>query len=97
MRLIDADKLIKTIEEHDYPIADECNSIDRGMFTIGIMQAIDEQPHVDLDEINNKRTEFCDYVYDLFSDEPTNNKANAVICLCDEIISAFEGVGGVQK
>ena len=61
------------------------------------MQAIDEQPHVDLDEINNKRTEFCDYVYDLFSDEPTNNKANAVICLCDEIISAFEGVGGVQK
>ena len=44
MRLIDADKLIKTIEEHDYPLADECNSIDRGMFTIGIMQAIDEQP-----------------------------------------------------
>lgn len=71
MRLIDADKLIKTIEEHDYPLADECNSIDRGMFTIGIMQAIDEQPHVDFDEINNKRTEFCDYVYDLFSDEPT--------------------------
>lgn len=46
MRLIDADKLIKTIEEHDYPLADECNSIDRGMFTIGIMQAIDEQPSV---------------------------------------------------
>lgn len=44
MRLIDADKLIKTIEEHDYPLADECGSIDRGMFTIGIMQAIDEQP-----------------------------------------------------
>ena len=97
MRLIDADKLIKTIEEHDYSLADECGSIDRGMFTIGIMQAIDEQPHVDLNEINNKRTEFCDYVYDLFSDEPTNNKANAVICLCDEIISAFERVGEVQK
>lgn len=44
MRLIDADKLIKTIEEHDYSLADECGSIDRGMFTIGIMQAIDEQP-----------------------------------------------------
>lgn len=44
MRLIDADKLIKTIEEHDYPLADKCGSIDRGMFTIGIMQAIDEQP-----------------------------------------------------
>ena len=97
MRLIDANKLLKTIEEHNYSLADECGSIDRGMFTIGIMQAIDEQPHVDFDEINNKRTEFCDYVYDLFSDEPTNNKANAVICLCDEIISAFEGVGGVQK
>ena len=65
MRLIDADKLIKTIEE---------------------------QPYVDFDEINNKRTEFCDYVYDLFSDEPTNEKANAVICLYDEIISAFERV-----
>lgn len=46
MRLIDADKLIKTIEEHDYSLADECGSIDRGMFTIGIMQAIDEQPVV---------------------------------------------------
>ena len=44
MRLIDADKLIKTIEEHDYSLADECGSIDKGMFTIGIMQAIDEQP-----------------------------------------------------
>jgi len=44
MRLIDADKLIKTIEEHDYSLADKCGSIDRGMFTIGIMQAIDEQP-----------------------------------------------------
>lgn len=97
MRLIDANKLLKTIEEHNYSLADECGSIDRGMFTIGIMQAIDEHPHVDFDEVNNKRTEFCDYVYDLFSDEPTNNKANAVICLCDEIISAFEGVGGVQK
>lgn len=97
MRLIDADRLIKTIEEHDYPLADECNSIDRGMFTIGIMQAIDEQPNVDLDEINNKRTEFCDYVYDLFSDEPTNEKANAVICLYDELISEFERVGEGQQ
>jgi len=97
MRLIDADKLIKTIEEHDYPLADELNSIDRGMFTIGIMQAIDEQSHVDFDEINNKRTEFCDYVYDLFSDEPTNEKANTVICLYDKLISEFERVGDEQK
>ena len=97
MRLIDADRLIKTIEEHDYPLADECNSIDRGMFTIGIMQAIDEQPNLDFDEINNKRTEFCDYMYDLFSDEPTNNKANAVICLYDELISEFERVGAGQQ
>lgn len=97
MRLIDANKLLKTIEEHDYLLADKCGSIDRGMFTIGIMQAIDEQPHVDFDEINNKRTEFCDYVYDLFSDEPTNNKANAVICLYDELISEFERVGEGQQ
>ena len=97
MRLIDADKLIKTIEGNDYMLCDEIGSADRGMFTIGIMQAIDEQPHVELDEINNKRTEFCEYVYDLFSDEPTNNKANAVICLYDELISEFERVGDEQK
>lgn len=97
MRLIDANKLLKTIEEHDYSLADERGSIDRGMFTIGIMQAIDEQPNVDLDEINNKRTEFCDYVYDLFSDEPTNEKANAVICLYDELISEFERIGEGQQ
>ena len=46
MRLIDADKLIKTIEENDYMLCDEIGSDDRGMFTIGIMQAIDEQPSV---------------------------------------------------
>lgn len=97
MRLIDADKLIKTIEGNDYMLCDEIGSADRGMFTIGIMQAIDEQPHVDFDEINNKRTEFCDYVYDLLSDEPTNNKANAVICLYDELISEFERVGEGQQ
>lgn len=43
-RYIDADKLIKTIRDNDYLVVDYFNSKDRGMFTAGIMQAIDEQP-----------------------------------------------------
>ena len=46
MRLIDADVLIKTIRENDYLVVDYFNSKDRGMFTSGILQAIDEQPSV---------------------------------------------------
>ena len=47
MRLIDGDKLFQTIAEHDYPLSDWLHSTDRGMFTKGIKQAIDEQPMVD--------------------------------------------------
>lgn len=47
MRLIDADKLMETIKAHDYPLKDHLNSTDNGMFTIGIQQAVDEQPTVD--------------------------------------------------
>ena len=49
-RYIDADKLIKTIRDNDYLVVDYFNSKDRGMFTTGIMQAIDEQPTVDVRE-----------------------------------------------
>ena len=45
-RLIDADKLIETIKQHHYMLADRLNSLDWGMFTIGIEQAIQEQPTV---------------------------------------------------
>lgn len=41
-RLIDADELMKVIEANDYTLRDFYNTTDRGMFTIGIKQAIDE-------------------------------------------------------
>lgn len=41
-RLIDADALMETIRAHDYPLANATNSRDRGMFTLGIQQAVDE-------------------------------------------------------
>ena len=47
MRLIDADALKESIHAHDYVLKDCLNSTDKGMFTVGIMQAIDEQPTVD--------------------------------------------------
>ena len=47
MRLIDAKNLMKTIKQHNYRLSDRLNSIDCGMFTIGIQQAVDEQPTID--------------------------------------------------
>ena len=41
-RLIEAESLKEVIHQHDYPLAARTNSIDFGMFTIGIDQAIDE-------------------------------------------------------
>lgn len=46
-RLIDADKLKETIHINHYPLRGGINSIDNGMWTIGIDQAIDEQPTID--------------------------------------------------
>ena len=46
-RLIDADALKESVHAHDYVLKDCLNSTDKGMFTMGIMQAIDEQPTVD--------------------------------------------------
>ena len=47
MRLIDADALMDVIRQHEYRLATKQGSIDYGMFTIGIQQAVDEQPTVD--------------------------------------------------
>ena len=46
-RPIDANALKETINAHDYVLKDCTNSTDKGMFTVGIMQAIDEQPTID--------------------------------------------------
>lgn len=51
MRPIDADALKDVIQQHDYPLADRLNSIDNGMFTLGIFQAIDEQPTLTPDDL----------------------------------------------
>lgn len=45
-RLIDAEELKKCICENSYLLRDEINSTDRGMFTNGIVQCIDEQPTI---------------------------------------------------
>lgn len=45
-RLIDADELMKVIEANDYTLQSYYNTTDRGMFTIGIKQAIDEAPTI---------------------------------------------------
>ena len=48
MRLIDADALKETIASNVYPVADDFNSRDYGMFwTGGIEKAIDEQPTIE--------------------------------------------------
>ena len=45
-RLIDADAFMKGVEENDYVLVAEHNTTDRGMFTIGIQQAIEEAPTI---------------------------------------------------
>ena len=41
-RLIDANALMDVIRQHDYKLATRTGSIDDGMFTLGIQQAVDE-------------------------------------------------------
>jgi len=52
-RYIDADALKDVIQQHDYPLADRLNSVDNGMFTLGIFQAIDQMPTISPDEVRD--------------------------------------------
>ena len=52
-RLIDADALMRDIQEHDYLVTDCFNTSDRGMFTLGIRYAIMEAAPTILDSDNN--------------------------------------------
>ena len=45
-RLVDADAVKDIVQAHDYPLRGGINSVDNGMWTIGIFQAIDEAPTV---------------------------------------------------
>ena len=47
MRPIDADALMDVIRQHEYRLATKQGSIDYGMFTLGIQQAVDEQQTID--------------------------------------------------
>lgn len=52
MKLIDADELIKTIVDNHYMLKHPIlNSTDYGMFTNGIIQAIEEQATIYIDPI----------------------------------------------
>ena len=46
-RLIDANALMDVIRQHEYRLATKQGSIDYGMFTLGIQQAVDEQQTID--------------------------------------------------
>lgn len=61
-RLIDADALMNIIRQHEYRLATKQGSIDYGMFTLGIQQAVDEQPTVDAVEV--VRCKDCKYWQD---------------------------------
>ena len=61
MRLIDADALMDVIRQHEYRLATKQGSIDYGMFTNGIQQAVDEQPTIDAVEVVRcKDCKHCD-------------------------------------
>ena len=62
MRLIDADALMDVIRQHEYRLATKQGSIDYGMFTLGIQQAVDEQPTVDAVPVSELK-KLRDYLY----------------------------------
>lgn len=58
-KYVNTDKLLDLINAHHYKLADKNNSMDYGMFTVGIKQAIDEMPTADVVEI--VRCKDCQY------------------------------------
>ena len=60
-RLIDANELMDVIRQHEYRLATKQGSIDYGMFTLGIQQAVDEQPTIDAAPVVRcKDCKYCD-------------------------------------
>lgn len=58
MRLIDADALMETITSNHYQLRGVMGSIENGMFTVGIQQAVDEQPTIDAVTVVHGRWNF---------------------------------------
>ena len=70
-RLIDADALMDVIRQHEYRLATKQGSIDYGMFTLGIQQAVDEQKTIGAVEVvrckdckHRYEDSWCEYVDD---------------------------------
>ena len=65
-RLIDADELLKVIEENSYRLRSVINSTENGMFLSGIRQAIDESPTIieaeNSSAIDDDVKKYCDYL-----------------------------------
>ena len=59
-KFIDADVLFTSITDNHYFIVSKYNSVDYGMFTTGIKQAIDEMPAADVIEV--VRCKDCKYL-----------------------------------
>lgn len=72
VRLIDANSLMKTVQANDYMLCSLTNSTDRGMFTSGIQQAVDEQPTIDPESLRPKGRynahEVAEIIAELFGD-----------------------------
>lgn len=84
MRPIDADKLMEIIKQHDYPLSTIFGSIDNGMFTLGIQQAIDECQTLELEPVIHGEWElhFC---------EPTFARMDCSVCHAETITEYING------
>jgi len=89
MRLIDADALKETIVSNVYPVVDDFNNHDYGMFwTGGIEKAIDEQPTIeerktgkwekvdDMWDDNVYKCSACYGMFNLIEGTPQDNDMN---------------------
>ena len=54
-RLIDADELMKSIEDNSYLVSQKNNSIEKGMTLTGIKRCIDEQLTVDAEPVRREK------------------------------------------
>lgn len=77
-RYIDADKLYELIRTNDYRLATINGSIDYGMFTIGIKQAIDEIPTADVAEV--RRGKWLTWEEQFPDRKPTKKNNLGVFC-----------------
>lgn len=63
MRLIDADGLIKRIEDNSYLISQRNNSVEKGMTLVGIKQCIDEEQSIDAEPVRHGKWLISEYEY----------------------------------